>query len=268
MRKFILTLMMTGLSTGSAAQAALEPAEAQLIIRKIESLYAPLASEQSGHLKIEIDANDTSATASAHREPADEFKVVLASGYLNQANLTADILRFTICHELGHLFGGHPHRPAPMEWTGPTDENGDMLLSAEAQSDYYANLKCMRLILADEDNVAALPSLNVDPLVQQRCELTQSDRQASALCQRASMAGYGMLRVVYPFKIAFHTPATEVAPKTIRDTYPSRQCRLDTIFAGAVCADEASSACSALATPPTPLRPPGARPACWYRADE
>lgn len=216
------------------------------VLEEIKAVYEPLSTAQGGEFRIEINPDDESASASAHRDRLDEFVVRLAHGFMTHPHLNEESLRITVCHEIGHLFGGFPHRPSPMEWPGPFDEHGDMVLSAEAQSDYAGALECMPLVLKDEDNAAYVSSHDVHPVVRAACGKAHPAPERAAICMRTAMAGYAMLRFVYPFPISFDAPATEIAARTIKDTYPSRQCRLDTILEGAL------------------GRP---RPNCWFKSE-
>jgi hypothetical protein len=97
------------------------------------------------------------------------------------------------------------------------------------------------------------------------CEGAWGKGDESLACVRAGLGAYDFLRLVADFNISFDAKDSSVTEKTL-DTYPARQCRLDTAVAGALCRD------------PVPLRldgkdvtahgctqGPAARPACWFR---
>jgi hypothetical protein len=162
-----------------------------------------------------ITIKENPAVAASADYGFNELKVELYTGLLKSPRMTPDALRMTICHELGHLYGGHPRKNAPMEWEGPRDENGMSFLSAEGQADYFAGLECFRKITSED---------------------VKTDRIAKA--------GFEFLTLVFPFPISIETPDLSVSPFLIRDSYPARQCRLDTIIAGAN---------------------KNSRPACWFK---
>lgn len=164
------------------------------IIQEARKAYHPL--------DITVVKND-SVAASAYYG-FDGQRVEVYTGLLKSSRLTADALRMTICHEIGHLAGGVPRKNVPMDWEGPIDENGMSFLSSEGQADYYAGMECFKKITKDDSSV-----------------------------DRISQAGLKFLNLVYDFPISIETPDLSVTPELIRDSYPGRQCRLDTIVAGA-----------------------------------
>lgn len=184
------------------------------IMQDARSAYYPKSLKEL-HRPLTISVKQDDSVSGSADYGFNDVKVEINSGLLNWSRLTPDALRMTICHELGHLFGGDPRKNIPMEWDGPVDENGMSYLSAEGQADYYAGLECFRKIT--NENVSS---------------------------ERIAKAGVEFLNLVREFPIAINTPDLSVTPELIRDSYPGRQCRLDTIIAGAR---------------------KSLRPKCWYR---
>jgi hypothetical protein len=202
----------------------------------------------------------------------DGFKaaVRLDGGVLSSARLTPDSLRITICHELGHIFGGALRRNVPLEWDGAIAADGLSLLSAEGEADYYATLVCFRNMVEGQDHQAALNGRNISAVTQNKCESAWGVATTNALvCERTALASFDFLNFVMDFPISFERRASEIAEKSLIDEYPSRQCRLDTLVAGSLCrtqfpmqldrSDATSSNC-----PQIEAR----RPACWYHDDK
>lgn len=245
--------------------AAEEPAYVKAANERAQALYAPLLKPEES-LRIEINpSRDESVAGSAARDTLASFRVTFDSGFVKSPRLTADAYRFALCHELGHLFGGTPHRHAPFEWDGLLGDDGRMLLSGEGQADYYASRACFRQLVSGENHAKALAGRKVPAPLRKACEGAWGKGDGALICLRTALGGYDFLRLVADFKISFDTKDSSVAPQTL-DTYPDRQCRLDTALEGALCRD------------PSPLRldgkdissfgcrqGPGARPACWFR---
>ncbi len=88
----------------------------------------------------------------------------------------------------------------------------------------------------------------------------------SKTCIRAGLAAKNFLTINFNFPLSFEAGAAEIAPITTTESYPSRQCRLDTLVAGALCKDNlrllmdfnlgSANDCTAKAAK---------RPSCWYR---
>jgi hypothetical protein len=137
-----------------------------------------------------------------------------------------DGFAFTLCHELGHLMGGEPKK-----------KNGETKTwaSAEGQADYFAASICLRRVLA---KLNPAPKQDIPLPVKTACEII-ADPNASKLCERTAMSGYrsfhqildsvGLIQFAMP---SFLKPEAAAAPITLLG-YPSLQCRLDTVLAGA-----------------------------------
>lgn len=225
-----------------------------------------LAVEAKGvTLAIESDPARTSETASAHWDTPGSMRVTFAAGFLTSPRLTPDAYRLALCHELGHLFGGAPRRPPPPEWDGPVHKDGAMLLSNEGQADYFSTYVCFRRITQSEDHQRELNGQAVPERLVRSCRKAWGATPEALGCQRAGLAGLQFLQLTREFPISFSTKDSHLSSR-MEHGYPSRQCRLDTILAGAVCRQE-----SPLVLDETDgvkngcLLGSGARPACWYR---
>jgi hypothetical protein len=109
------------------------------IISDARALYEPFAKSKTPErpLIIEVDQIGTSVVGSAEINFTNS-KVVLQKALVNSPRLTPDALRLTICHKLGHIFGGAPRRYVPEMWPGPVADDGLSVMSGEGQADYYA----------------------------------------------------------------------------------------------------------------------------------
>lgn len=234
-RHFAFFLAMT-----ITLQAKADPFEKRsLVFSQMNAFFAPEVAAQNGHLQFEI-SNEEHLSGEATRQGRD-WKIIVTKAVLSSSRLTMDGFQLLVCHELGHLLGGKPRKPAPLEWDGELDEDGQLFLSAEGQADYYAGFECLKRVLKSASIVNEKPELKVSPVVKEKCQ--QLRPEDSEICERVAMAGLSFLNLTMDFPIAFETPSTEKVSETIVSSYPSRQCRLDTIFAGALGMD---------------------RPKCWF----
>lgn len=242
------------------------PAYLDPIDATAKALYGPFIGAKKGHFLIERNAASELVVAGARRNTVDEYAVIFDHGFLKSPNLTPDAYRFALCHEIGHLLGGAPRRPPPAEWEGPVHEDGLMLMSGEGQADYYATRVCFARMVEGEDHAAALKGKEVPLRLKAACDETWGkDSDLALVCERGAIGSYEMLRMVAPFKISLNKRDEEIVEKTLV-VYPSRQCRLDTAVAGALCREESGLELDA--------KDPGkhgcgtgagARPACWFK---
>lgn len=198
------------------------------------------------HIILRIDQNNLSVAASAEYDGQNMF-VIINVGLLKSQRLTPDTLRMIACHEIGHLLAGDPRKNIPMDWTGPIAPDGLSYLSSEGQADYFAARTCFPKLVLGQDHSNLINIEKVTPTLKSKCaQREHSTANDYHLCLRSSVAGYDFLRLTYDFSISFDTPDDRITASLERDTYPGRQCRLDTFVAGA------------LGNAP--------RPACWFRA--
>lgn len=215
---------------------ALEMGPWMSTIAEFESVYKPLAQDQGKALDVKVEEGEI-PSASAHFD-GQRYVIKITTGFLEQPKLDKNTLLITLCHEAGHLFGGNPRKHVPPEWDGPVAEDGLSYMSSEGQADYYATRICFPKV----GEVQALS--NVPPIVSHSCEQAWSDAIGISLCEQSSVASKNFLRLAYEFNISFETPDLTETPTLIQDYYPGRQCRLDTLFRGALKQD---------------------RPRCWFK---
>lgn len=268
MRK-ILFLGIWGLfSVSGYADSELRPF-IDKVLNEVRPLYEPVAGSLSLELRVEFRLESPLVVASADRTES-EYLVIIHGGLLRSPRLSADGFRFVLCHELGHLFAGAPRRNVPPEWDGPRADDGLSFLSAEGESDYYANAVCFRRLVENhslQDHQKALEEGSPpQSLVQQCNQVWGAESSNSMICQRAALGGLNMLLLVKDFDISFDRKSDEEADETIRDFYPSRQCRLDTALAGALCRSDMSLVLDFYdAGRDTCSNQEGLRPRCWFK---
>lgn len=236
-RLFVLFfLCLLGVSAVGVPSELLTSEQRELLER-FDRIFAPLAEARGRRLRIEIKAGSPLVVASAEYR-GDSEVISIHEGLLRAPRLSKDTLAIVLCHELGHLHGGEPFRPFPLEWEGPFDP-----ISAEGQSDYFATKSCFHRLMDGEDHLAALGDRGIPSRVRSLCAGLGDGNQA-ALCVRAAFASLDFLRLVFEFAISLETADPTVVERTEFKGYPGRQCRLDTLVAGAAGLE---------------------RPACWFK---
>lgn len=235
------------------------------IVNEVRQIYVPFANRSGKEFEIKVDAKDSSSSASA-KVHGKKWTVILAQGLIDHPRLTSDSLRMTICHELGHILGGAPRKNVPFDWDGDFAPDGLSFMSSEGQADYYASKICFRQLVQGQNHRAELQSQTVPAIVEQSCNATYGSQSAESLiCQRAALAGNHFLQLDFHASISFLTPDHSPSANLIQDTYPNRQCRLDTFFAGALCVESSPLALDFYEDSRNNcLQAKGQRPSCWH----
>lgn len=147
---------------------------------------------------------------------------------------------FITCHEVGHILGGLPRFKL---------ENYKRL-SSEGQADYYATSVCLRDYFAKDPSTLDELEKPQTPEALKICSGRLKNKLAQAVCLRTMKGAQAFAGVLNHMQKEGGLPVldsqdqTEVQ-ETLFDQYPSHQCRLDTMVAGALGLE---------------------RPKCWFRA--
>ena len=235
------------------------------IISNAKSIYEKESLKEFNLPLSFIIKDDLTAAASAEHN-FDKLAIVINTGLLQSTRLTPDSFRMIICHELGHLFGGAPRKNVPPEWDGPVGPDGFSFMSSEGQADYYASSSCFKRMLELEKKSSPIDTKRIGPALKNKCEVIGNKKGRDLeICYRSSLAGLDFLNLVFDFPISCELEDKSTAPEMIRDSYPARQCRLDTIINGTLCSevlplslnsfDETKNSC---------LSSFALRPKCWF----
>lgn len=231
------------------------------VMDRVEKLYGPEIKARGGRLVLKRLWDNPTVNASAQRSGSD-YVLNMYGGLARHETITQDGMALVVCHEMGHHIGGAPKYDGGSDWA-----------SNEGQSDYFANLKCLRRMFADEGMAFTGPK-GEDPGPKAACEKSFSSASDRAMCVRGSMAGMSvtsLFRVLRGQTVLprFDTPDQAVVAET-QDGHPDTQCRLDTYYAGSVCArkvgdqvdetDVTKGTCT-----PAGGQAAGFRPLCWYK---
>jgi hypothetical protein len=208
------------------------------VLDKVIETFNPRFSKMGQVLKILRDWGDGAVNAWAFRV-GDEAWLEVPGGMARYHLISEEGFLMTICHELGHLIGGYPHRNE---------------ISYEGQSDYFAPMKCMEDILLALKAKENLPTSGA----QFKC--------VGKFCQQR-MVGIRSLTSYYAFleKVpnpSLSTPSSQVVRQTSR-AHPPAQCRFDTMVRALGCSNrspfsysnEIDGACLDSSS----------RAKCWYR---
>lgn len=231
-------------------------------IKSFQNFFEPIVDNEHNMELVVIGSwASNTVNAFAERPARDKVYITIYGGLARHKDITADGFTATLCHELGHHFGGFPKK-STNKWS-----------SAEGQSDYYATMKCLRRIWQKDDNLAAVAKLTIPVKLKEECALTYSAKEAQALCQRLGMAGFSVSKMIQDLDHdsvdpKFETP-DDLVVRAMNYMHPFAQCRLDTFFQGAICPvsemmefddhEETTGACHAKNGDTR-----GLRPKCWF----
>lgn len=221
----------TDMKIAANAGTGLSKAAFDKIIKDFMSVAAPLAAKENATVIVEKLWKDDTINASTYRD-GNKWIVNAYGGFARYPGMTKSPYMAVMCHELGHHLGKAPRYDNNTDWA-----------ATEGQSDYWAMLKCMKIM--ETKGYSARVGMK------KLAEL---------------MAKLGGERKV---------PRLDTPDKTeVRGTveyHPRAQCRLDTSKAGYDCkasgdTNEQDPRIGACHTYDANKRPVGAgnRPRCWY----
>ena len=178
-------------------------------------------------LEVDYTMDWTNGWFNAQTGWAGEKKVrFFFSGELARGKyMTPDALMYVACHEMGHHFGGFPKK----NWS-----------TAEGGADYFAALKCMRDILKNDRINARAEEFDLPVGLKRKCQEVYSETDDYQLCLRTAKAGEDMTK-------SFEYRATKIEQtatmffRTLPEAsvtitgYPTRECRAETAYQGAIC---------------------------------
>lgn len=196
---------------------------------KFLAIYSPIVkSETNLNLEIKLDEEVKNYFGGMSAD-AETMKIIMGSEFDREKGVTPDFYAFILCHEVGHLLGGLPKKET---------RGKGALYSSEGQSDYFASSVCLKKIFLADDG--PLTPVIVTDHIASLCKTTSGSQEEEEVCKRTANAGrefFEYLKIMYrEYGIDFVTPdmdTPEADGMSIGSQYPSFQCRLDTIIAGA-----------------------------------
>lgn len=221
------------------------------VLNHVFAVYSPFIKSLGGQYIIVRSWDDGTVNAQAWRD-GDKYNIEMFGGLARYKGMSMDAFAIVACHETGHHLGGAPLYP------------GDVL-AAEGQADYFATEKCLKNYFRGQDTNKIVKGLKVDQFVVEKCA------KATDLntCIRESAASQILSDILADLggeaNPNFNTPDLTIVTETNTD-HPAAQCRLDTMFHGALC--KANPRAKTSQTDPNVAYCPGknltSRPLCWY----
>jgi len=213
---------------GIMGNGGLTEAQYQEVMNRIQTIYTPVVQAKGKTLVVNRLWSDSTVNASAEQR-GNNWIINMYGGIARHPDVTFEGQALVACHEMGHHLGGAPK----------VSGFGNAWASNEGGSDYFAALKCLRLVFASDNNTAIVAAATIDPLARTRCLAQYPAVADQDICMRISMAGES---VAYLFqdlnkdrvRPQLSTPDLSEVSRT-NDRHPATQCRMDTYFGGAVC---------------------------------
>lgn len=233
-------------------------------IERVETIYVPIVSQMGGKLIIDRAWEDATVNAYAQRSGSN-WMVNMFGGLARHQAITEDGMSLVVCHEIGHHIGGAPKK---------VSYYSNSWASNEGQADYFSNLKCLRRVFLNDDNIAIVSKMDVPQALTDACAKSFTSEEDRAMCIRGGMAGDSVAKLFQslrnsPTTAKFDTPDPARVSVT-NDNHPATQCRLDTYFQGSLCEvnfndnveqnSEVAGTCHG-----TLGHMSGLRPTCWFK---
>ncbi|WP_437578894.1 hypothetical protein [Sorangium sp. So ce887] len=274
---------LDGVEAPIMALAGDEPvseSEVKLIVEGVAAAYAADAQAHGAQFTVRVMGSSTHIDIAEDRT----WNIVVGTDFF-RAGLTRDLATFIGCHEVGHALGGFPFKDGPPQRTqvdGLAEGQFGTVSASEGQADYFASKDCLARIWGDDIDENSAYRTRVSPATQARCDGVWASDAERDLCYRVAAVANDFGIWLGRTPASTDTPSTRVLTGTNVNNMAA-QCRVDTIFAGALCpvrnpgadipglvppyarlveidptveADAAYAACA---------EGPGARPRCWFR---
>lgn len=241
------------------AAGGITEAQFNAVLDRAEQVYGPIVAAAGGKLAINRLWKNGTVNASAYQSGGNWY-LNMYGGLARHPTITVEGFTLVACHELGHHLGAFPKYEGN-DWA--TNEGG---------ADYFANLKCLRLVFQPGERAETL-----DPIAEKACAANFPDEASRAHCGKGTMGGVSVAelfralrRETTPYKLDTPDPK-QVAE--MYDAHPAGQCRLDTYFQGSLCTKPVSEAQSPTEPGPGACTAAqgfatGLRPRCWYKPPE
>lgn len=205
--------------------------EFEALIQEAIDFYKPIAKKRH-KAKLNADRLWEDSTVNAYAMRVGPlWSISMYGGLARRPEVTKDGFQLVVCHELGHLFGGYPFKK--------TLFGRFIWHTIEGEADYFATHSCARELWNADLEENAQHRETVDPFARQQCDAAWSSEAERDLCYRVADASYSLAKLLATLhkipEIGFETPDSKTVSKT-STKHPAAQCRLDTYFAGALCA--------------------------------
>lgn len=214
----------------SVGPANINETEFNAALAAIEQAYGPVVALHGGKLRLNGSWKNEKLNAAA-TQSGGSWIVEITGGLARRPELTRDGFTLIACHEVGHHLGGFPF--------DARGGFGGVWAAAEGQADYFSTQICARKLWKNDLELNRGFRDSTSPFVRNACDVVWSTAEEQDLCYRVSAAIESMTRLMAVLTKKpvpqFETPDPAVVPKTSTE-HPAVQCRLDTTWAGTLCA--------------------------------
>ena len=223
------------------------------IAQRLVDIFSPLTQAKNKELHLTI-LGELDHFQAAVQQRGDIYSLVIYGGLLQHPMMDEETLVLTICHELGHFFGGEPRYLNFPVFTWA---------AVEGQADYFATAFCAKAYYHRWPKTPATPSAKVQKLCRQQTASLADEQLCWHNLQGIKNLGQLVASITKTPVPEFSTPATNQVGITL-ESYPSLQCRFDTWVAGALCDQDV------VGLPLENLEDAychtgiGRRPSCWF----
>ncbi len=238
------------------------------LLEKFEEKMRPIYESHGFTLEMKWDWDAEFAIRSqrvASDSKNDKKLLYIAGGFARTEKYPKDGVAIALCHEMGHHLGGFPKFKTPkFAWA-----------SVEGQSDYYATLKCLRVLWKDDPQNLKIDLAQLPKRVQESCQTQFYQEDDYRICARTVLAAETSALTFYKGRSVEEVKKfglkTHDKVKVKENFYVANrpQCRLDTFVQGALCdtavtdelsdKDETKGACHKVNGDKI-----GMRPRCWF----
>jgi hypothetical protein len=204
----------------------------------IPHVIAGLFHQEAKNLVVNVDWDKPYFTAWASKNE-NSFALNFWGGLARIPGMNPEAHALIACHELGHVIGGTPKiKIKDFLWS-----------SAEGQSDFFATSVCLKRYFR---HVNTYQKLEVPRAVSETaytlCRTTYAKDLDFKVCLHSMKGIEAFTKVLshlsqYEENPSIATPDASRVKVTLYDSYPSRQCRIDTLAQGSL---------------------GGERPSCWF----
>lgn len=263
-KNFLLLFAVCGILSWCEARAELSESEFYFVIESMQREFnSDIRREFKSDLTIQFDPTKIRSSTALNAKNMGSA-ILLNGGFIGRKELDLDVFTLILCHELGHALGGAPYLG---------------MRSVEGQADYFATSKCLPRLWQNEANSASLAGIEIPKSISINCGSTYDSKNQKNLCERSNLASIRLVAILLdgqpltaranrpPPRI--DTPDTTIAsPGSYYNDYPSPQCRLDTLVAGAFCKIDTHAPVDIFNVGNTGCASGyGARPKCWFKSN-
>ncbi len=220
------------------------------IPRIILGLHSKTLSDQKIDAFVMTDWEKPFFSAWAFEEKDKRFSLNFWGGLARIPGMNDEAFALVACHELAHLVGGDPRMKLSQFKS----------MSSEGQSDFYASAICMKnyLRFKHRQNKLNIPQ-DISGQGYTLCRTNFDEEEDFLIClhtQKAILAFMDLLQHQSSASLDLDlvTPDPSQVRVTLHDSYPSPQCRIDTLLMGSLCSIK-DYPCDSSSR---------ARPGCWF----